>query len=263
MNEKNLEYLKDGLKYLGFGEKLNQALEDKIKQQPTEFSLMTVGEFKKANGTDTVDYKLDFQKSTQTDMYFFNRYHATVKGEDAAADKTQTVYINKNTGITAKEAYNLLSGRAVHKELVNAEDKPYKAWLQLDFNEKDKNDNHKIKQYHEAYGYKLEEVLKRHPIKEMENDEQKVKVLKSLAKGNTTAVTFAKDNKEEKMFIEANPKFKSVDIYDAQMRKVFQGAKEKQEPGKSQEKKETLSKAADDDDGNTKETKSKSRRVGV
>lgn len=95
---------------------------------------------------------------------------------------TRLFYFTKNSGITAKEAYNLLSGRSVNKDLTNKEGQPYNAWLQLDFNEKDKNDNFKVKQYHQGYGYELEAVLNRYPIKELGNDEEKVK-LKSLEKG--------------------------------------------------------------------------------
>jgi hypothetical protein len=50
-------------------------------------------------------------------MYFFNKYDASLQAKDMA----QTFYINKGSGITAKEAYNLMEGRAVHKELENKE----------------------------------------------------------------------------------------------------------------------------------------------
>ena len=39
MNENNLQFLKDGLKYMGFGEKLHADLESKIKEQPADFQL--------------------------------------------------------------------------------------------------------------------------------------------------------------------------------------------------------------------------------
>jgi hypothetical protein len=35
-------------------------------------------------------------------------------------------------------------------------------------------------------------------------------------------VTFQKADKEEKMFIEANPQFKSLNVYDGNLKKVFQ-----------------------------------------
>lgn len=266
MNTKNFEFLKDGLKYMGFGEKLNADLEKQINQQPTEFNLTLQGEFKKDGVTDRVDYRLDFKKSDQTDMYFFNRYQATLKNDDPAQEKSQTFYITKNSGITAKEAYNLLSGRAVNKDLNNKEGQPFNAWLQLDFQEKDKNDNFKVKQYHTGYGYELESTLNKYPIKELTNEEEKGKLIKSLEKGNLQPVTFIKEGQEQKMFIEANPQFKTLNLYDSKMEKQFQGIekKEKQEPEKSKEKKESQKQDVDEEGEGKKEKRTrKGKGVGV
>jgi hypothetical protein len=264
MNIKNLEFLKEGLKYLGFGDKLNADLEGKIKEQPLEFKLNLVGEFNKDNIKDRVNYTLDFKKSDQTDMYFLNRYLATLKNEDPKQDKSQTFYITKNSGVTAKEAYNLLSGRAVNKDLTNKEGQPYNAWLQLDFQEKDKNDNYKVKQYHQGYGYDLEMVMSKYPIKEQLNPEDKTKVMKSLEKGNLTQVTFAKEGGEDKMFIAANPQYKTLDLYNAKLEKQYQGIekKEKQSEDKSQEKKETQKQDVDEE-GEAKKGKKSSKRKGI
>lgn len=237
MNQKNLEYLKEGLKYLGFGDRLNQELENNIKQQPEKFQLTLVGEFTRGQGKDKMEYKLDFDKSQQTDMYFLNRYHATLKNDDPEKERRQTFYITKNTGITAKEGYNLLSGRAVNKDLVTQDNKPYNAWLQLDFTVKDRNDNYSVKQYHSGYGYELDKVLQKHLIKELSNPDDRNKLLRSLEKGNLQQVTFVKEGKEEKMFIEANPRFKNIDVYNSNFQKVFQGIekKEKVESGQFQQ----------------------------
>lgn len=264
MNVKNLEFLKEGLKYLGFGDKLNADLEGKIKEQPLEFKLNLVGEFNKDNIKDRVNYALDFKKSDQTDMYFLNRYLATLKNEDPKQDKSQTFYITKNSGVTAKEAYNLLSGRAVNKDLNNKEGQPYNAWLQLDFQEKDKNDNYKVKQYHQGYGYDLEMVASKYPIKELLNPEDKTKMMKSLEKGNLTQVTFAREGGEDKMFIAANPQYKTLDLYNAKMEKQFQGIekKEKQGEDKSQEKKETQKQDVDEE-GEAKKGKKSNKRKGI
>src|SRR5260221_7732105 len=197
MNRKNFEFLRDGLKYMGFGEKLNTDLETKIKAQPADFQLTLQGEFKKDGAVDKVDYRLDFKKSDQTDMYFFNRYKATLKHDDPTQEKSQTFYITKNSGITAKEAFNLLSGRSVNKDLMNKEKQPFNAWLQLDFSQKDQNGNFKVKQFHSGYGYDLDAVVKKYPIKELASDEDMVKLMKSLEKGNLHPVTFMKEGKEE------------------------------------------------------------------
>ncbi|HRE67709.1 MAG TPA: hypothetical protein PLM56_05605 [Cyclobacteriaceae bacterium] len=264
MNVKNLEFLKDGLKYLGFGDKLNADLESRIKEQPAEFKLLLVGEFNKDNIKDRVNYTLDFKKSDQTDMYFLNRYQATLKNDDPAQERTQTFYITKNSGITAKEAYNLLSGRAVNKDLNNKEGQPYNAWLQLDFLEKDKNDNYKVKQYHQGYGYDLEMTLAKYPIKEQLNTDEKTKLMKSLEKGNLAQATFARQGGEDKMFIAANPQYKTIDLYNAKMEKQFQGIekKEKQGEDKSQEKKETQKQDVDEE-GETKKERKSSKRKGI
>ena len=265
MNTKNFEFLKEGLKYMGFGDKLNADLEKKINEQQAEFKLSLQGEFKKDGISDKVDYKLDFKKSDQTDMYFFNRYKATLKNDDSAQEKSQTFYVTKNTGITAKEAYNLLSGRSVNKDLTNKENQPYNAWLQLDFNEKDKNDNYKVKQFHSGYGYELEATVNKYPIKELGNDEERTKLLKSLEKGNLQPVTFLKDGKEEKMFVSANPQFKTLDLYDSKMEKQFQGVKKQgQESEKSQEKKETQKQEVEEESEGKKEKQIRKRKgVGI
>ena len=266
METKNLEFLKEGLKYLGFGEKLNLELESKIKELPPAFSLQMTAEYKKGQGVEKVEYKLDFRKSDKSDMFFFNRYEATLKNEDATKDKSQTFYIAKNAGITAKEAYNLLSGRAVNKDLTNKEGQSFNAWVQLDFTEKDKNNNFKINQYHAGYGYELDKALAKFPIKELGDAEQKEKIVKSLEKGNLTSATFIREGREEKMFMEANPKFKSLNVYDSVMKKIVQenGKKEsKQGTEQTTQKKESLRKGSDVEDGPAQKKRPKRRGVGV
>lgn len=220
MNAKNLEFLKEGIKYLGFGEGLNNKLTEELSSGKTEFQLRTENQY----GKDKVNYTLDFSKSDKSDMYFFNKYSANIQGQD---DKSQTFFIKKNSGVTAKEAYNLLNGRAVNKDLTNQEGEKYNAWLQIDWNQKDNHGNHKFKMIHEAYGFKLEDVLKKHPIKELQDQTTKDRLIQSLERGNLHQVTFQKGDKEEKMFIEANPQYKSLNVFDSSLKKVFQ-----ENPGK-------------------------------
>lgn len=220
MNAKNLEFLKEGIKYLGFGEGLNNKLTEELSSGKNEFQLRTENQY----GKDKVNYTLDFSKSDKSDMYFFNKYSANIQGED---DKSQTFFIKKNSGVTAKEAYNLLNGRAVNKDLTNQEGEKYNAWLQIDWNQKDHHGNHKFKMVHEAYGFKLEDVLKKHPIKELQDQPTKDRLMQSLERGNLHQVTFQRGDKEEKMFIEANPQYKSLNVFDSNLKKVFQ-----ENPGK-------------------------------
>ncbi len=267
MNQKNFEYLKDGLKYLGFGESLYNDLEKNLAKQEPHFQLATTGEYKHGKGLDKIDFILDLKKSETSDMYFLNRYQATLKNEDPTKEVSQTFYINKNAGFTAKEAFNLLSGRAVHKELTNKEGQPFKAWVQLELSEeKDKNNNFKVKQYHEGYGFELEKAVSKFPIKELNDEMLKERMMKSLIKGNITTVTFAKDGKEETMNLSANPQFKNINVYDASMKKVFQENEKKepqQKPEKKVDKKESQKQEAGDEDSEPRKKNTKRKGMKV
>src|SRR5690606_3391437 len=123
MNTQNLEFLQSNLKYFGFGDKLNEALEKNISEQQKEFQLkLEIPHF-----NNKIDYTLHFRKSDSTDMYFFNRYDAAIQSDKAELKKSQSFYINKSNGVTAKEAYNLLEGRSVFRNMINKDGKPYSA----------------------------------------------------------------------------------------------------------------------------------------
>ncbi len=215
MNNENLNFLQDSLKYLGFGERLflNQQLEEAIAKEPKEFQLDTETFFDEDHKLEIVLY---FRRSDQLDMYFFSKYEARLRSaDDADLDRAQVFYISKGRGMTLKEAFNLLQGRAVNKDLTDAEGTKYNAWVQLNFSEKDQNNNFKVKQYRPQYGYDLEKTLEKYPIRELKNEELKAGLLRSLRKGNLHPVSFDKTNKTEKMFIEACPQYKTINIYPA------------------------------------------------
>ena len=279
MNQKNLEFLKDGLKYLGFGEGLNNKLEEELASGKPEFQLRTENGY----GWDRVNYTLDFRKSDSSDMYFFNKYNASLKPESGSHERSQTFYIKKNAGITAKEAYNLLNGRSVNKDLTNSEGKPYNAWLQIDFSQKDDNGNHKFKMIHQAYGYDLDKELSKHPIKELAEPTTKERLMQSLERGNLHQVTFVRGDRADKMFIEANPQFKTLNLYDSKMKKVYQEfgrkeakpekdqgenkerqpEKEKEVTEKKQEEKKEVKKAHDENSESQGKKPSKRPKLSV
>ncbi|MCH7415270.1 hypothetical protein MM213_17350 [Belliella sp. R4-6] len=215
MDQENLDYLKERLKYSGFEDKLNADLEKQIKAGNEGFQLPIKLNFEEKN----MDFNLHFKKSNQNERYFFNKMEVMLHNINPAIPmKEHTFY--QNQGVTAKEAYNLLEGRSVEKSLLNSENEPYKAWLQLDLSQKEENGNFKLNQYHENYGFDLKKELGNLPIKELQDENKAEWLVKAVSKGNTYPVTMQKDGKEEIMFIEANPKFKSVNVYDAQMRTV-------------------------------------------
>lgn len=237
MNEKNFEYLKDNIKYHGFGETLNPELENQLAKGQGEFSLA----FKTEVNKKEIESTLHFKKSDTTDMYFFNKYDTRLKN-DKDETMAQTFYLNNGSGVTLKEAYNLLHGRAVHKELTNKEDQKYKAWIQLDFSAKDKHGNYERKQYHENYGYNVKEALSYYPIKEMQKEDDLKTLVRSLEKGNVQMVTLETPGKDLKVFIEANPQYKGINVYTNKMQRLdkdqreemMQKVESKEEKGKDQ-----------------------------
>src|SRR5690606_13319238 len=120
---------------------------------------------------------LHFRKSDQSEMYFFNKYDVTLKSENKPEAISQTFYLNKGNSITLKEAYNLMNGRAVNKDLTNKEGQIYNAWIQLDMKNSQQNGNFKIKQFHQNYGFDLENALSKLSIKELSNDSEKTALL--------------------------------------------------------------------------------------
>ena len=122
MNKSNVEYLQRSLKYLGFGTALNAKLEEQIREGKDRFLISTFAQFDNKHSLkdkeypkDTINYQLDFSKSKKSDNYFLNSYLATLEKGGTDEALRQTFYLNKGNDITAKEAYNLLSGRSVSK----------------------------------------------------------------------------------------------------------------------------------------------------
>jgi ribosomal protein L12E/L44/L45/RPP1/RPP2 len=93
------------------------------------------------------------------------------------------------------------------------EGQKYNAWIQLNFGEKDSYDNYKVRQYRPQYGFDLEKTLQKYPIAELKQQDLKTVLIKSLKKGNRHPVTFEKSNKTERMLIEANPQYKTINIF--------------------------------------------------
>jgi len=216
MNQKNLEFLKDQIKYTGFGETLENTLKEKMLKGENDFKINHEVKF----GGDTLSAAMNFKKSTESDMYFFNSYNLKLQKESEGPALSQTFYINKEHNITLKEAYNLIEGRAVNKDLKTKDGQVYNAWLKMDFKDADTNGNFKLKQYHQNYGYDLEASLAKLPIKELQYPDTKDSLMASLKKGNVQSVNFVVDNKEQKHFVSANPHFKTVTVFDENMKRV-------------------------------------------
>lgn len=253
--EKNLEFLRDQIKHAGFGESLEYNLREKMGENHEKFSL----EYKKDYGANKVEASLNFKKGTEGDLYFFNTYDLKLIKGNGDPTVQQSFYNNNNRNtITLKEAYNLMDGRSVNKEMISQDKQEYNVWLKLDFKNTDDRGNFKIKQFGENYGYDLTSVLEKHPIKELKNDQYKDDLIDSLKKGNLQSATFIKGDQEIKQYIEANPQYKTVNLYDANMQKLESRQSQGEKQGEQQSAKQEKAKEETHDE-ETKAGKNKSR----
>ena len=215
----NLDYLKNQLLFLGFGDKLNEELEKKMKEGKPEFNLQARNTF----GKDNMEAVIHFRHSVKDgqEAYFCNHYISTLKRE--GDERSQFIYVNnKGQSITFKESCNLLNSRSVFKEITPREGAPYKAWLKIDHENMDPKIGYpKLRQFTNNYGFDLKEAIGRMEFKGMKYDDQLKGLMKSLQKGNLADVTMIKDGREIPVSIEANPQLRTLNMYDAKGEKLF------------------------------------------
>ena len=114
MNNENLQYLADNIKYMGFGENHKTELEKSMAEGKAEFQLVHRAEINKKPFEAT----MNFRKSDSTDMYFFNNYHASLE-KNNGVKMEQTFYLNHIRGEYQYEDY-------FFKELIPHVEKTYR-----------------------------------------------------------------------------------------------------------------------------------------
>ena len=221
------------LRRTGFAEAFTPELKAKMDQGLPSIQK----EFKKNYDGDQVTATLHLKKSANSDYYFLNKFDLQLQKDGRADMVIQTFYTNsrKTAGegetdgqqqkaenkYTLKEAYNLLAGRPVHKNLVSKEGNEYEAWVKLNFKNKLDNGNFEMKQYTKNYGFDLENVLSKYPIKELNNPTYKQNLVDSLNRGNLQKATFiGADGKEEKLFISPAITVAALNVYDVNKQRL-------------------------------------------
>jgi hypothetical protein len=205
--EKNNQSLHDQVQRIGFTN-LSGKIEDQIKQGHEQFTIPTSYY---VNEKERLNHELSFSKD-QSGKYQFEGYKTTLQNESKPEeDRSQYFKVQERNSVDTTQAYNLLAGRAVQKERI---------WIQLDLNDKDAGGNHRIKEFHSGYGYDLEKTVQQLPLKELSNKTEADKLKDALKQGNRQPVTLIKNGNEHRFYIEANPQFKSVNIYDEHSRKI-------------------------------------------
>lgn len=158
-----------------------------------------------------MDFDLVFSKDANGNIAL-QGYKAHFYNE-AKPDESREQYFAAEIGkcLDANSSLNLLQGRSLQKD---------GCWIQLDFNDRDAEGQYRIKQFPVAYGFDVDQKIRSLPIKELLDQRERSRLVGALKAGSCQAVTFIKDGNERRCYIEANPQFRSVNIYDEHSRKI-------------------------------------------
>lgn len=212
------KYLKDQLKYLGFGEgeKLHKDLADGINSAEKNFEIKATTD--KALPGNEVNFTLKFSKSEQGGV-FFNSYDAALKNDKV--DFSQNFKVNKEESFTAKEAINLLEGRAVKIEFNNPKTSEKEtAFVKLNFEEeKNQYGNFNYQTFYKGYGVDAANIVEKSNLV-FDKPEYKDNVIKSLEKGNVVKVKFEHEDKVIEGKAVLNPQYKNLNLYDNDMNRI-------------------------------------------
>jgi hypothetical protein len=205
--QKNNQSLQEQVQRIGFRDLSNQ-IEQQIKQGHEQF---TIPSSYYVNEKERLSHELSFVKG-QSGQYQFEGYKTSLHNESKPEEnRSQYFKVQYGNFVDTTQAYNLLAGRAIQKN---------GSWIQLDLNDKDAGSNHRIKEFHSGYGYDLEKAVQQLPLKELSSKIEADKLKDDLKQGNRLPVTLIKNGNEHRFYIEANPQFKSVNIYDDHSRKI-------------------------------------------
>jgi hypothetical protein len=127
-------------------------------------------------------------------------------------EKTHQFTLNNDfSDISAREAYNLLSGRGVLK-FYQKENEPgnlYTHWKVIDEG-----------QLKTLLDYDFMKMLKQLPLAEMQIDRTGPQLIYDLIRGERPAVTLLKDNRQVPAFVEADPREQSLNLYSRDLQKL-------------------------------------------
>ncbi|MDV3928783.1 hypothetical protein CMT52_20775 [Elizabethkingia anophelis] len=214
-----VQYLKDQMKYLGFGEgeKLHKDLEKGIKSKKNEFEIKASSD--KALPGNKVDFILKFNK-TESGGVFLNSYHSKLTN-DKNEEMSHNFPVNRENTFTAKEAVNLLEGRSVKIEFLNPKtDQKEPAFVRFDFSEpKTEKGNYKFQNFYKNYGIDTAEIVEKSNVV-FDKPEYKDSTIKSLEKGNIVKVKIKENDQVVEAKAVLNPQYKNLNLYDQDMTRI-------------------------------------------
>lgn len=219
VQQKNIDYLKTGLYYMGFPEKgLTDEMVGNIMEGKDAFQLSETRTFNNKDFNYTLDFKRSEREGSQ--IYFWNGYNVAMQDN---ADRTMQVEVRQNSGFTAKESANLLSGLAVCKDQKNSAGVSSTVWHEMDFTKKNEQGQPLMNSYYGNHGFDLKEALSKLPVKLEKGEGIPDWLLRAVKKGNMPEVSVMHKGEEARCFLVANPKDRTVDVYGEKGEQLMRG----------------------------------------
>lgn len=208
---KQLERQRESLNYqmnrIGLGKHFGEA-ERMMRQRGQKFS-MPVSYY--TDERQRVDHTLQFEMNGRG-IYQAVSLEASLRDADNPKKIIkQTFDLKQYPGIGTREAINLLEGRSV---MVGEK------WLQLDSNDKDTQGNYRIRELTNTSVISLTDTLNVLPFKELSDENERMKLQTALKRGDRVPLTLLKAGHQQRFYIEANPRLRSVNLLDENKQSV-------------------------------------------
>ncbi|MBO9585300.1 MAG: hypothetical protein J7574_14145 [Flavobacterium sp.] len=220
-HERNFNSINEKVQRIGFPD-LSEKIKNLIVQEQENFSVPLSYYI---NEKEKISHTLCFSKNAEG-HFELDGFKSSLQNNSAPEDSRGYYFKNGlENNFKLNEVYNLLSGRSVaHSQ----------SWFQLDFNDKDASGNYHLKEFRNEYAYDLEKTLKAISLKEIYNPYEMEKLKNALRRGDRVSAVLIKDGRENQFYIEANPQFRSLNIYDQHFRKVQIASLEKDKKSSQQ-----------------------------
>ncbi|MBB4804551.1 hypothetical protein HNP37_004648 [Flavobacterium nitrogenifigens] len=161
------------------------------------------------NEKEHMDHQLLFVKDI-SGGYSFEGFKTSLHYESSSESFREHFFGNVPTSYNTREAYHLLSGRAVEKD---------GSYIQLDLNDRNAEGSYRIKEFRSDYGFDLKNAIERLPLKD-KNADKIDELEKALRNGEAVTAVLEVKEREYSFTLTANPQFKTVDIYDGNLKKI-------------------------------------------
>lgn len=202
----NLNDIKEVLRKAGFTQ-IGNKLEEQIAKNANSFTI-PVSHY--INDHEKMNFDVSFSRDVSGKCHLVG-YAATLRDEKRPSEvRGHNFIFENNTLVTTEQAHDLLSGRAMVKAGTSND------WMQFDLNDRDAKGNYRLKEYSSDFNFDIGEALKGLPIKDLKKDE----LVAKLSQGNRVEIVIKNANVERTLFIEANPQYRSLRIFDGLGRSI-------------------------------------------